>query len=251
MEKKEEDHWNNNICRFYGKKISDKDHCHLTGKNRGPSHKNCKFKVTQKEKSFIPFIFHNFSNYDCHMFFQKLFDLKKLKVKFDIIPKTNKECISVTCGCIRFIDSYRFLSDSLDKLVKNVNNDDFLILIKEFSDKWQFFLKKITCPYEYFNSVDDYKKPVDNFKKENFFSKLKKNKCPDDEEKERTKEIIKTIDFKNAELTKLYLKSYVIFLTDVVEKFGKMSIEEYGIISSILCISSRLYVSMCFEIYWP
>ena len=42
------------------------------------------------------------------------------KVKFDIISKTSVEYISVTYGCIRFIDSYRFLSSSLDSLVKTL-----------------------------------------------------------------------------------------------------------------------------------
>ena len=65
-----------------------------------------------------PFIFHNFSNFDCHMFYKKLVDKKNDNVKFDILPKTNEEYISVTYGCIRFIDSYRFLSSSLDSLVK-------------------------------------------------------------------------------------------------------------------------------------
>ena len=41
-------------------------------------------------------------------FLKKLVDKKKNKVDFDIIPKTNEEYISVTYGCIRFIDSYRF-----------------------------------------------------------------------------------------------------------------------------------------------
>ena len=71
------------------------------------------------------------------MFFKKLVDLKKDKVKFEIIPKTNEEYIklSVRYGCIRFIDSYRFLSESLDKLVKNLDEDDFKILKEEFPDK--------------------------------------------------------------------------------------------------------------------
>ena len=37
-------------------------------------------------------------------------------MKFDNIPKTNQEDISVTYGCIRFIDNYRFLSSSLEEL---------------------------------------------------------------------------------------------------------------------------------------
>ena len=40
--------------------------------------------------------------------------MKNDKVKFDFILKTNEEYISVTYGCIRLIDSFRFLSVSLD-----------------------------------------------------------------------------------------------------------------------------------------
>ena len=67
------------------------------------------------------------------MFFKKLVDKKKDKVKFDIIPKTNEEYISVTYGCIRFIDSYRFQSSSLDSLVKTLvyNSNKALKDLKE------------------------------------------------------------------------------------------------------------------------
>ena len=70
-EEDEKDFKNSNICRFCEKKIEcDKvgDHCHLTGKYRGPAHNKCKINVTQDKSNSIPFIFHKFSNYDCHMF---------------------------------------------------------------------------------------------------------------------------------------------------------------------------------------
>ena len=205
----EEDYKNNNICRFCEKNIeSDKvrDHCHLTGKYRGPIHIICNINLKQKDSNFIQFAFHNFSNYDFHMFFKRLVDLEKQKVKFEIIPKTNEEYISVRYGCIRFIDSYRFLSESLEKLVKNLDDNDFKTLKKEFPDKWRNLNKKLAYPYEYFNSIDDYKKPVNDLKKENFFSKLK-NDYPDDDEIERTREIIKLFNIKDGgELTKLYCK---------------------------------------------
>ena len=51
-------------------------------------------------------------------FFKKLVDRKNDKVNFDIIPKTIEEYISEPYGCIRFRDSYRFLSSSLDSTVK-------------------------------------------------------------------------------------------------------------------------------------
>ena len=91
-----------------------------------------------------------------------------------IYLKRNEEYISVTYGCIRFIDSYRFLSSSLDKLVKNLDEDDFKILKKEFPDNWNILNKKLVYPYEYFNKIEDYQKPVDNLKKEDLFSKSKK-----------------------------------------------------------------------------
>ena len=243
----EEDYRKNDICRFCEKNIEyDKvrDHCHLTGKYRGPSHSKGNINVTQKQSNLLPFIFHNFSNYDCHMFFKKMVDKKNDKIDFDIIPKTNEEYISVTFGCIRFVDSYRFLSSGLDSLVKSLVEDDFKILKKEFPDKWQYLNKKLAYPYEYFNSIDDYKKPVHNLKKEDFFSELK-NKCPDDEEIQRTKEIIEIFNIKDGkELTELYLKSDVILLADVFEKFIKISVEEFGI-NPLYCVSLPGYTWQC------
>ena len=88
------------------------------------------------------------------------------------------------------------------------------------------------------------KKLVHNLKRENFFSKLK-NDYPDDEEIERTKEIIKIFNNKNGEeLTKLYCKSDVILLADVMEKFVKVSFEEYGI-NPLYCVSLLSYTYQC------
>ena len=243
----EEDYRNDNICRFCEKEIlygKVRDHCHLTGNYRGPAHSESNINVTQEQSSFIPFIFHNFSNSDCHMFFKKLVVKKTDKVDFDIIPKTNEEYISVTYGCIRFIDSYRFLSSGLDSLVKNLDEDDFKILKKEFTEKWLYLNKKLAYPYEYFNSINDYKKPVHNLENKGFFSKLK-NKCPDDKEIDRTREIIRKFNIKNGkELTELYLKSDVILLADVFEKFIKISVEEYGI-NPLYCVSLPGYTWQC------
>ena len=51
-------------------------------------------------------------------------------------------------------------------------------------------------PYEYFKSIEVYQKPVDNFKKKDFFSKLKSpNGC--DEEIERKNESFYLFNIKN------------------------------------------------------
>ena len=49
---------------------------------------------------------------------------------------------------------------------------DLKILKTGFPDKWKYLTKKLAYPHEFFNCIEDYQKPVDNLKKEDF-SKLK------------------------------------------------------------------------------
>ena len=72
-----------------------------------------------------------------------------------------------------------------------------------------------------------------------------KNKCPDDEEIERTKEIFKKFNIKNGEeLTEIYLKSDVLLLTCVFEKFIRVSINEFDI-NPLYCVSLPGYAWQC------
>ena len=84
-----------------------------------------------------------------------------------------------------------------------MDEKDLKLLKRGFHGKWKFLTKKLAYPYELFNSIDDYQKPVNILKKEDFFNKLK-NDYPSDEEIERTKEVIEGINIKNGErLTKM------------------------------------------------
>ena len=305
-EEDKQDFENDNICRYCEKNIEInkvRDHCHLTG----PAHNECNLQVKQKDSNFITIGLQNFSNYDCHMFFKTLVDRKKDNVKFEIIPKADEKYISVKYSCIKFIDTYRFLSSSLDKLVKtlvdnshktlknlkkevvgddkilniinelenmigktkrnksisdlkkkypdkineleeafldHIGENDPKILKTEFPDKWRYLTKKLAYPYEYFNSIEDYNKPVDNLENKDFFSKLK-NKCPDDIEIDRTREIIKKFNIKDGkELTELYCKSDVLLLTCVFEKFIKVSQNGFRI-SPLYFVSLPGYTWAC------
>ena len=81
-------------------------------------------------------------------------------------------------------------------------------------------------------------------KKEYFFSKLK-NGYPDDEEKERTKETIKKFNIKNGgELTEVHLKSDVLLLVCVFEKFIEVSVNEFDI-NPLYCVSLPGYTWQC------
>ena len=131
-----------------------------------------------------------------------------------------------------------------EALLNYMGENDLKVLKTGFSDKWKYLTKRLAYPYEYFNSIDDYQKPVDKLEKKDFFSKLKNN-CPDDKEIERTKEIIKKIDIKNGEkLTEIYLKSDVLLLTCVFEKFIKVSINEFKI-NPLYCVSLPGYTWQC------
>ena len=80
------------------------------------------------------------------------------------------------CKNLVFIDSMQFINSSLDKLVKNMSDEDFQYLVKQFGSKYLELLKqKGTYPYEYMNSLETFneeKLPARKY----FFSSTKKGK---------------------------------------------------------------------------
>ena len=131
-----------------------------------------------------------------------------------------------------------------ETLLDYIGENNLENLKTEFPDKWKYLTKKLAYPFEFFNCIEDYQKSINNLMKEDFFSKLK-NKCPDDEEIGRTKEIIKLFDIKKgAELTEIYLKSDDLLLACVFEKFIKVSINEFKI-NPLNCVSLPGYTWQC------
>ena len=119
------------------------------------------------------------------------------------------------------------------------------ILKTDFPDnRCKYLTKKLAYLYEYFNSLHDYQKPVDNLKKEDLFSKLK-NDYPSDEEIKITKEIIKLFKTKTGDyLTQWYLKSDVLLLACLFEKIIKVTFKEFGI-NLLYCVSLPAYTWLC------
>ena len=72
-----------------------------------------------------------------------------------------------------------------------------------------------------------------------------KNKCPDDEEIDRTMDFIEKFKIKNGEeLTQIYLKSDVLILDCSFEKFKNVSVNEFGI-NPLYCVSLPGYTWQC------
>ena len=110
-------------------------HCHYTGCYRGPTHMKCNLQY--KIPSYIPIVFHNLLGYDAHLFIKEL-AASTDGVRMGVIAKNKEDYISFSIKvevdrCIdkngiekskkielRFIDSFKFMSSSLDSLVNNL-----------------------------------------------------------------------------------------------------------------------------------
>ena len=134
-----------------------KDHYHLTGGFRGLAHNNCNLNTRKAHTSFVPILFHNFSGYDCHLIFEKLVNMaakKNIRInENDIIAKLSENYISVKIGCLKFLDSYRFLDASLDKLSTTLKSFPSLDANGTGDD---FFKRKLAYPYEKGKAIKSY-----------------------------------------------------------------------------------------------
>ena len=97
---------------------------------------NINFQLTKK----IPVIFHNLKGYDSHLIFS---ELHKFNLKVDVIPNGLEKYMAFFLGRdLVFIDSMQFMNSSLDKLVKNLSDEDFKYLVKEFGSENLEILKQ-------------------------------------------------------------------------------------------------------------
>ena len=128
-----------------------------------------------------------------------------------------------------FIDSMQFMSSSLNSLVKNLSDNDFKYLSEEFSGQLLKLVKqKGVYPYEYIDSFKKFSKSIfpDRYK---FFSSLK-YVCISE------KDYLKAVDVWNVfkmntmgDYHDLYLKTDVLLLASVFEKFVSTCLDYYGL----------------------
>ena len=77
----------------------------------------------------LPVIIHNLKGYDRHLI------VKALKSEFGkvrVIPQNMKKYLSLTVGRLKFIDSFQFTPQSLDSLVKTLEDDEFKYVRESF-----------------------------------------------------------------------------------------------------------------------
>ena len=127
---------------------------------------------------------------------------------------------------IRFIDSLKFLNSSLEKLVKNLKEEDFHSIKREFKYNTELVTKKGVYPYDYvtdLSTLAETQLPL----KEEFYSKLNDENISEDDYKHAIK-VWNTFDCKTIrDYHDLYLKSDVLLLADVFENFRKTCMKHY------------------------
>ena len=115
-----------------------RDHCHYTGKYRGPAHDICnlRYKIPKE----ISVVFHNGSTYDNHVIIKEL--AEEFEGEFEYLGENTEKYITLSIPIknkitkkdkngndkitkisykIKFIDSYRFMSTLLSNLVSNLS----------------------------------------------------------------------------------------------------------------------------------
>ena len=127
------------VCYIRKKKIDNndkkqqkvRDHCHYTETYRGAAHNICNLRY--KVPKDIPVVFHNGSTYDYHFIIKEL--AKEFEGNFECLGENTEKYITLSVPIkkkienkdleitykIKFIDSYRFMSSSLSKLVDNLS----------------------------------------------------------------------------------------------------------------------------------
>ena len=131
---------------------------------------------------------------------------------------------------LRFIDSFKFMSSSLDSLTTNlVRGDQRLFGFEEYTSKqYELLVKKGIYPYEYMSSWDKFKE-IKLPPKEVFYSKHNMSGVSE-ENYEHASQVWKEFEIKNlGEYHDLYLKTDVILLVNVFEAFREVCLKNYGL----------------------
>ena len=232
------------ICfKQFGDRGKVRDHCHYSGLYRGAAHSSCNLRY--KIPSYIPVVFHNLAGYDAHLFMQ---ELAKYATHMGVIAKNVEDYISFSIKVevdkyidkegnerpreidLRFIDSFKFMSSSLDLLVNNLAKGGHKFWgFEEYSDKQrELLIRKGIYPYEYMDNWNRFNETRFS-SKDKFYSNLYMSGVGDCEY-EHARNVWKEFRIRNmGEYHDLYLKTDTILLANVFESFRSVCMENYGL----------------------
>ncbi|XP_071650772.1 uncharacterized protein [Temnothorax longispinosus] len=186
-----------------------RDHCHLTGRYRGPAHPRC--NLFYRDSYVIPVFFHNLSGYDAHFIIKDI--ANSFEGSIDLLPLTKE-------------------TTSLEKLASYLDRNKLKITRSEFSElsesDFNLLTRKGVFPYEYVDGFD--KLLVTELPpREAFYSSLT-GEIATDSDYEHVRNVWRCFRVENlGEYSDLYLKTDVFLLADIFENFRDACIDAYGL----------------------
>ena len=186
------------------------------------------------------------AQYESHLIIRAL---EKEHGDIRVVPNNMEKYLSMSVGQLRFIDSFQFLSISLEKLVENLKADDLKITKAEFPDRDQSLEERIVLdglripvfgkqtrfdlvrqkgvfPYDFLDDMSCFghtKLPNRRL----FFNRLTSTMCSLGDYFRAVK-VWKKFDCRTfADFHDVYLKSDVTLLADVFEKFRASCMDTY------------------------
>lgn len=153
------------------------DHCHFTGKYRGPAHSYCNLKATDLTggEYELPVFFHNFRGYDSYHLIKAIGSFWK-NMKISCLAKSLFKFSTISIGTtfkrsdqlFKFVDSASFLQASLEKntrmLLDSCQNEGdirnhFKLMVEFYEEVYGFSMDEMKMlfakgiyPYEYVDS---------------------------------------------------------------------------------------------------
>ena len=131
---------------------------------------------------------------------------------------------------LRFIDSFKFMSSSLDSLVNNLarGNNKFFGFEDYNESQYKLLIQKEIYPYEYMDDWNRFKETAFPPKKA-FYSKLNMSGVSD-RDYEHAHRVWSEFGINNlGEYHDLYLHKDIVLLANVFESFRKVCLDNYGL----------------------
>ena len=245
------------------------DHCHFSNKFLGWAHNECNLK--RRTQNFTPVFAHNLQNYDLHHVMKALVACRE-NSKFSIVPSTDEKFIALEMGVfiksvtdkngktspiyeyMRFVDSFKFMPQSLAKLVDMLPSEAFNLFDSHFSgynvSQRNLLKAKGHYPYSFFDSFTKFNHPhippLAQWKNSLLNNEISVTK----EEFNHAKRVYATFKCKNmGEYHDIYLTCDTLLLACVFEQFRKVCNSTYGLDCAQFYTTSNLagaaYLKIC------
>ena len=149
------------------------------------------------------------------------------QMTINVIPNNMEKYMAFMLGNhLTFLDSFQFMSSSLDKLVSNLPRQSFKYTSRVFKgEKYDLMARKGVYPYDFMDSFDKFNEKLPT--KEEFYSVLNDEHISDEDYK-HAQNVWNTFSLESmGEYHDLFLESDILLLADVFENFRKTCLEYY------------------------